>query len=298
MSTTCLALGGVARVEGGFLAAPVGLAFDDEFPGGGLQPVDGGLGEQRLGERGQPFVGRAVGGDDGGRLEVPFDRDLVEVGGLGGVVGLECEVIDDEDVDGDEPARARPRRRQLGETTGWRSWPTTSGLTVPARASWCVVRAVHVSDQEWSNLPSAPSTSSSCGGWSAGYANDTSGCTCTPWSGADSQVGRSAPEGSSCWDGKRPHRPGGQDLQTLDEHDQHHRPNGMRSVCPRVRPTTSADLVGRGLRAVAEHPFDNGGGHLGLRYRSCDQRASTRDEPWGAPSPVGAESLEGYRSNG
>jgi hypothetical protein len=36
---------------------------------------------------------------------VPFDRDLVEVGGLGGVVGLEGDVIDDEDVDADEPAR-------------------------------------------------------------------------------------------------------------------------------------------------------------------------------------------------
>jgi hypothetical protein len=64
-------------------------------------PVDGGLGEQGVGERGQPFVGGAVGGDDGGRLEVPFDGDLVEVGGLGRVVGLECEVIDDEDVDAD-----------------------------------------------------------------------------------------------------------------------------------------------------------------------------------------------------
>jgi hypothetical protein len=68
------------------LAAPVGLAFDHEFPGGGLQPVVGGLGEQGVGERGQPFGG-AVGGDDGGRLVVPFDGDLVEVGGLS-VVGL------------------------------------------------------------------------------------------------------------------------------------------------------------------------------------------------------------------
>jgi hypothetical protein len=34
---------------------------------------------------------------------VAFDGDLVEIGGLGGVVCLEGEVIDDEDVDGDEP---------------------------------------------------------------------------------------------------------------------------------------------------------------------------------------------------
>ena len=35
--------------DGGFLAAPVGLAFDDQFVGGGDEPVDGGLGEQRVG---------------------------------------------------------------------------------------------------------------------------------------------------------------------------------------------------------------------------------------------------------
>ena len=102
----CLVVvGGLGAVEGGLLAAPVGLALDDEFPGGGLQPVDRGLGEQGVGERGQPLIGSPVRGDHGGRFEVPLDRDLVEVGGLGGVVGLECEVIDDEDVDGDEAAQ-------------------------------------------------------------------------------------------------------------------------------------------------------------------------------------------------
>jgi hypothetical protein len=35
-------------VDGWFLAA-VGLSFDDEFVGGGDEPVDGGLGEQRVG---------------------------------------------------------------------------------------------------------------------------------------------------------------------------------------------------------------------------------------------------------
>ena len=32
-----------------FLAAPVGLAFDDQFVGGGGEAVDGGLGEQWVG---------------------------------------------------------------------------------------------------------------------------------------------------------------------------------------------------------------------------------------------------------
>jgi hypothetical protein len=39
-------------VDGWFLAAPVGLAFDDEFVGGGDEAVDGGLGEQRVGHHG------------------------------------------------------------------------------------------------------------------------------------------------------------------------------------------------------------------------------------------------------
>ncbi len=34
----------VVVADGGFLAAPVGLAFDDEFVGGGGEAVDGGLG--------------------------------------------------------------------------------------------------------------------------------------------------------------------------------------------------------------------------------------------------------------
>jgi hypothetical protein len=37
------------------LAVPVGLAVQDEFPGGGLEPVEGGLGEQSVGHQGQPF---------------------------------------------------------------------------------------------------------------------------------------------------------------------------------------------------------------------------------------------------
>jgi hypothetical protein len=52
LSTTCLLRGGLGWGEGGLLAAPVGLALDDQLPGGGLEPVDCGLGEQRVGERG------------------------------------------------------------------------------------------------------------------------------------------------------------------------------------------------------------------------------------------------------
>jgi hypothetical protein len=33
----------------------VGLAFNDQFPRRALQPVDGGLSEERIGQGGQPF---------------------------------------------------------------------------------------------------------------------------------------------------------------------------------------------------------------------------------------------------
>src|SRR6266705_6054239 len=40
--------------DGGFLPVPVGLAVDDQFVGGGLEPVGGGGGEQGVGHQGQP----------------------------------------------------------------------------------------------------------------------------------------------------------------------------------------------------------------------------------------------------
>ncbi len=94
--------GGGSDVEAGFLAAAVGLAVEDEFVGGGLEPVDGGLGEEGVGHLGQPFDGLAVGGDHGGGDAVAFDDELVDVGGVEGVEGLEGEVVEDEQVDAEE----------------------------------------------------------------------------------------------------------------------------------------------------------------------------------------------------
>src|SRR5262249_53501984 len=88
----------------GFLASAVGVAFDDEFVGGGDESVDGGLGEEGVGHHGQPLGGFAVGGDHGGGLAVAFHGQLVEVGGLGGVQGLEGEVVEDEQLDAGEAA--------------------------------------------------------------------------------------------------------------------------------------------------------------------------------------------------
>ena len=44
-----------AGVEGASLALPVGLAVEDEFVGGGLEPVDGGLGEESIGRQREPL---------------------------------------------------------------------------------------------------------------------------------------------------------------------------------------------------------------------------------------------------
>ena len=86
------------RRDGWFLPVPVGLAVEDQFVGGGLEPVDRGLGEQRVGHQGQPFGRFAVGGGDGGCGPVPFDDDLVDVGGVGGVHRLQAEVVQDQQV--------------------------------------------------------------------------------------------------------------------------------------------------------------------------------------------------------
>jgi hypothetical protein len=75
-------VGGAVRTGSGFLALPVGLAFDDEFVGGRLQPVHRGLGQQWIGHHGQDLGGFSVAGDVGGGLAVAFDDELVEVAGL------------------------------------------------------------------------------------------------------------------------------------------------------------------------------------------------------------------------
>src|SRR3954454_16920296 len=90
--------------DGGLLSAPVGLAVDDEFVGGGLEPVDGGLGEEGVGHEAEPLDGFPGRGDDGGGGAVAFDDEFVDGGGVGGVEGLEGEVVEDEQVDAEQLA--------------------------------------------------------------------------------------------------------------------------------------------------------------------------------------------------
>jgi hypothetical protein len=69
-----------------------------------LETVDGRLGEERVGHDGEPFDRLSVGGDHGGRSPVALHHELVDVLRLGGVHGLEAEVVDQEEVDADELA--------------------------------------------------------------------------------------------------------------------------------------------------------------------------------------------------
>jgi hypothetical protein len=61
--------------EGGLLSLAVAVALDDELVGGRLEPVDDGLGEERVGDEGEPLDGFTVGCDDGWCSGAAFDDD-------------------------------------------------------------------------------------------------------------------------------------------------------------------------------------------------------------------------------
>jgi hypothetical protein len=61
------------------LALPVGLAVEHELVGGGLEPVDGGLGQQRVGHEPEPLDRLPIAGHDRGRGPVTFDDELVAI---------------------------------------------------------------------------------------------------------------------------------------------------------------------------------------------------------------------------
>jgi hypothetical protein len=94
----------IGRGDGRLLAMPVGLAVEHEFVGGGSEPVDGGLGEQRIGHEPEPLERLMVGGGHRRRGSVVFDNEFVDVGGVANVEGLEREVVDDEQVDAQQLA--------------------------------------------------------------------------------------------------------------------------------------------------------------------------------------------------
>jgi hypothetical protein len=82
--------------ERGFESRPVGVAFDNEVVAVGGESVDGTLSPNRVGERGEPFVGASIRREDHRAGAVSFEEDLVGVAAFLKVHGIEAEVIDDE----------------------------------------------------------------------------------------------------------------------------------------------------------------------------------------------------------
>ena len=83
---------------------PVALAFDDDLVAGVGEPVEGAVAEDGIVEEAEPFLHGPVGGDDEAGDAVPADDQLVEVGGLLGGEPVEAEVVEDEQVWGEERA--------------------------------------------------------------------------------------------------------------------------------------------------------------------------------------------------
>ena len=88
--------------EPGLLVAPVGLAVEDEFVGGGLESVDGGLGEEGVGHESQPLDRVSVRRDNCRRLPVALHYQLINVGGVVAVQRLKGKIVEDEEIDAEE----------------------------------------------------------------------------------------------------------------------------------------------------------------------------------------------------
>jgi hypothetical protein len=84
------------------LATAITLAFHDDLVGVVGEAVEGALGQDGIVEERDPLLDGPVGSDDGGASPVTLDDDLVEVAGLLGVEASEPEVVDDEQVRGQE----------------------------------------------------------------------------------------------------------------------------------------------------------------------------------------------------
>lgn len=68
------------------------------------EAIEGALGEDRIVEQSDPLVDGPVAGDDGGGAPVAFEDDLVEVTRLFRAEAPEPEVIEDEEVGGEQAA--------------------------------------------------------------------------------------------------------------------------------------------------------------------------------------------------
>ena len=84
------------------LAFSVAVAFDDDLVGVVRKSIDRTLSKDRIVKQRNPLVDGAVAGEDGGRASVSFEDDFVEIAGLLGIETTQAEVVDDEDVGGEQ----------------------------------------------------------------------------------------------------------------------------------------------------------------------------------------------------
>jgi len=81
---------------------PMGFAVDDEIVGVAGQAIDGALRAHRIGEGGQPFVRATIRSDDDRAGAIPLQEEVVEVATLDRIEDIDREIIEDEEIDGDE----------------------------------------------------------------------------------------------------------------------------------------------------------------------------------------------------
>src|SRR2546427_4054814 len=92
------------RRHAGFEARAIRLAVDDKIVGIAGKAIDGALRANRIGEGGEPFVRTAVRGHDDGACPIALEENLVQVAALGGVEGVDGEIVQNQEVDRNELA--------------------------------------------------------------------------------------------------------------------------------------------------------------------------------------------------
>jgi hypothetical protein len=86
----------------GSLPFSVALALHDDLVGVVGEPVDGALGKHGVLEQRDPFVDGAIASQDGGSSAVPLQDDFVEVAGLLGVEAAKGEIVNDQQIGGEQ----------------------------------------------------------------------------------------------------------------------------------------------------------------------------------------------------
>lgn len=101
-----MGLRGAGRSGGLRVAGPLSLAvavaLDRDLVGVVSEAIEGALGEHRVVEEGDPLVDGAVARDERRSAAMALEDHLVEVARLAGVEAAQAEVVEDEDVGGEQ----------------------------------------------------------------------------------------------------------------------------------------------------------------------------------------------------